>query len=153
MKHGDDWELVAQNIPTKTKLDCISKLIELPFGELMLSSVHGSDNFAGSSGTVDGTKNVTLPSFEHQESIKGGDPDHEQINDNELNGGAASEEPLLKRRQVALPSDAGSSLMNQVRCPCQESNHEYLLFSPCIMITFNCFSSFFLKLGEVCALW
>lgn len=40
LKHGDDWELVAQNVQTKTKLDCISRLIELPFGELMLGS-HG----------------------------------------------------------------------------------------------------------------
>ncbi|XP_057516237.1 SWI/SNF complex subunit SWI3A isoform X2 [Amaranthus tricolor] len=40
LKHGDDWELVAQNVHTKTKLECISRLIELPFGELMLGS-HG----------------------------------------------------------------------------------------------------------------
>ncbi|XP_021775838.1 SWI/SNF complex subunit SWI3A-like isoform X2 [Chenopodium quinoa] len=38
LKHGDDWELVAQNVKTKTKLECISRLIELPFGELMLGS-------------------------------------------------------------------------------------------------------------------
>ncbi|KAK9748300.1 hypothetical protein RND81_02G048700 [Saponaria officinalis] len=38
LKHGDDWELVAQNVQTKTKHECISRLIELPFGELMLGS-------------------------------------------------------------------------------------------------------------------
>ncbi|KAL2907178.1 SWI/SNF complex subunit SWI3A [Bienertia sinuspersici] len=40
LKHGDDWELVAQNVKTKTKFECISRLIELPFGELLLGS-HG----------------------------------------------------------------------------------------------------------------
>ncbi|KAF2311549.1 hypothetical protein GH714_024719 [Hevea brasiliensis] len=36
----DDWDLVAQDVQTKTKLDCISKLIELPFGDLVLSSAY-----------------------------------------------------------------------------------------------------------------
>ncbi|KAI3761440.1 hypothetical protein L1987_51856 [Smallanthus sonchifolius] len=36
LKHGDDWDLVAQNVQTKSKLDCISKLMQLPFGHLML---------------------------------------------------------------------------------------------------------------------
>jgi hypothetical protein len=42
-KHGDDWELVTQNVQTKSKLDCILKLNELPFGELMFSSKHKSN--------------------------------------------------------------------------------------------------------------
>ncbi|KAF8407403.1 hypothetical protein HHK36_006534 [Tetracentron sinense] len=30
-KDGYEWELVAQIVPSKSKLDCISKLIQLPF--------------------------------------------------------------------------------------------------------------------------
>ncbi|KAI3727072.1 hypothetical protein L1987_66881 [Smallanthus sonchifolius] len=40
LKHGDNWDLVAQNVQTKSKLDCISKLLQLPFGHLMLGSTH-----------------------------------------------------------------------------------------------------------------
>ncbi|XP_074278506.1 SWI/SNF complex subunit SWI3A isoform X2 [Silene latifolia] len=38
LKNGDDWEVVAQNVQTKTKHECISRLIELPLGELILGS-------------------------------------------------------------------------------------------------------------------
>lgn len=41
LKHGDDWDLVAENVKTKSKADCISKLILLPFGDLMLGSAYG----------------------------------------------------------------------------------------------------------------
>ncbi|KAM0004557.1 putative transcription factor MYB/SANT family [Helianthus debilis subsp. tardiflorus] len=47
LKHGDDWELVAQNVQTKSKQDCISKLLQLPFGHLMLRS---TDNTPANNG-------------------------------------------------------------------------------------------------------
>ncbi|KAJ8471924.1 hypothetical protein OPV22_026267 [Ensete ventricosum] len=31
LKHGDDWDLIAQHVRTKSKLDCIARLIQLPF--------------------------------------------------------------------------------------------------------------------------
>ncbi|KAL4584744.1 hypothetical protein LXL04_009353 [Taraxacum kok-saghyz] len=40
LKHGDDWDIVAQNVQTKSKLECISKLIQLPFGQLMLGPTY-----------------------------------------------------------------------------------------------------------------
>ncbi|XP_071712109.1 SWI/SNF complex subunit SWI3A-like [Rutidosis leptorrhynchoides] len=40
LKHGDDWDLVAQTVKTKSKLDCISKLIQLAFGQLMLGPTY-----------------------------------------------------------------------------------------------------------------
>ncbi|RWW36730.1 hypothetical protein BHE74_00058225 [Ensete ventricosum] len=33
-QHGDDWDLIAQHVRTKSKLDCIARLIQLPFGWL-----------------------------------------------------------------------------------------------------------------------
>lgn len=39
LKHGDDWDLIAQHVRTKNKLDCISRLIHLPFGEHMLGTI------------------------------------------------------------------------------------------------------------------
>ncbi|XP_021984184.1 SWI/SNF complex subunit SWI3A [Helianthus annuus] len=47
LKHGDDWELVAQSVQTKSKQDCISKLLQLPFGHLMLRS---TDNTPANNG-------------------------------------------------------------------------------------------------------
>ncbi|KAK8938009.1 SWI/SNF complex subunit SWI3A [Platanthera guangdongensis] len=39
LKHGDDWDLIAQHVRTKHKLDCISRLIHLPFGEHILGAI------------------------------------------------------------------------------------------------------------------
>lgn len=39
LKHGDDWDLIAQHVRTKNKLECISRLIHLPFGEHMLGTI------------------------------------------------------------------------------------------------------------------
>lgn len=39
LKHGDDWDLIAQHVRTKNKLDCISRLIYLPFGEHMFGAI------------------------------------------------------------------------------------------------------------------
>ncbi|CAI9757333.1 unnamed protein product [Fraxinus pennsylvanica] len=52
LKQGDDWDLVAQDVQTKSKLDCISKLMELPFGDLMLRSAHKKRKFLDVTGDV-----------------------------------------------------------------------------------------------------
>ncbi|KAJ9140138.1 hypothetical protein P3X46_030820 [Hevea brasiliensis] len=114
LKHGDDWDLVAQDVQTKTKLDCISKLIELPFGDLVLSSAYINGNSSGLSRSVNKSKQVPLSSDEHQDTVKNEDLMHEQTNVNEQNGDAVDEGPPLKRKRFASLSDAGSSLMKQV---------------------------------------
>lgn len=111
LKHGDDWELVAQNVQTKTKLDCISKLIELPFGELMLGSSLGKSR--ASSDNTSSIKPVQT-SLESQENLKKADNGDEQKDENGLNGDAENQGPPLKRNCVTSLSDVGSSLMKQV---------------------------------------
>ncbi|KAK7286500.1 hypothetical protein RJT34_21527 [Clitoria ternatea] len=86
LKHGDDWELVAQSVQTKTKFDCISKLIELPFGELMLGPL------------TDMTE----------------DQSPELANENEQNDDVVMENPS-KRKHVFALSDSSSSLMKQLQ--------------------------------------
>ncbi|TXG53269.1 hypothetical protein EZV62_022438 [Acer yangbiense] len=103
MKHGDDWELVAQNVKTKNKLDCISKLIELPFGEFMMCSAHRG-SATGPAGSMNSAKQGLSVSSEHQEITKAKDQ----------NGDAANQEPPAKRKRPASLSDAGSSLVKQV---------------------------------------
>ncbi|XP_054813024.1 SWI/SNF complex subunit SWI3A isoform X3 [Prosopis cineraria] len=115
LKHGDDWELVAQNVQTKTKLDCISKLIELPFGEFMLGSAHRNGNSNSAHGIVNSAKQVQSSSSDHQETSKTEDQIPEHKDETETNGDVVKESPS-KRQCVATPaiSDSGSSLMKQV---------------------------------------
>lgn len=114
MKHGDDWELVAQNFQNKSKLDCIAKLIELPFGELMLGSSHRYGNFGGLNGNKNGANQIQLSSSELHESLKTEGQSHEQINEKEQNGDAVDEGPPSKKQRITSLSDAGGSLMKQV---------------------------------------
>ncbi|XP_040987054.1 SWI/SNF complex subunit SWI3A [Juglans microcarpa x Juglans regia] len=114
LKHGDDWELVAQNVQTKSKVDCILKLIELPFGELVLGSAHKYGNYGGLNGSMNGTKQAQLSSSEHHEAIRLEGQCHEQINEREENGDTVDQGHPSKRQRIASLSDAGSSLMKQV---------------------------------------
>ncbi|XP_062030149.1 SWI/SNF complex subunit SWI3A isoform X1 [Rosa rugosa] len=113
-KHGDDWDRVAQNVKTKTKVDCIAKLIDLPFGEVVLGSGHRKGNHSGFSGNLSGSKQGQLSSSECQETIKTKSQSHEQTNDSEQNGDTANQGPPLKKQRVASLSDASSSLITQV---------------------------------------
>ncbi|XP_027364733.1 SWI/SNF complex subunit SWI3A [Abrus precatorius] len=114
LKHGDDWDLVAQSVQTKTKLDCISKLIELPFGELMLGPAHRNGNNNSANGIMNNAKQVQSSSSDHQEISKTKDQSPDDLtNENEQNGDAMQESPS-KRQRVAALSDSSTSLMKQV---------------------------------------
>ncbi|KAK7282082.1 hypothetical protein RIF29_10602 [Crotalaria pallida] len=113
LKHGDEWELVAQSVKTKSKLDCISKLIELPFGDLILGSAHRNGNSNIANGTINNAKQVQSSSSDHQETSKTQDQGPEITCENEQNGDAVKESPS-KRQRVAALSDSSSSLMKQV---------------------------------------
>ncbi|XP_031403980.1 SWI/SNF complex subunit SWI3A isoform X1 [Punica granatum] len=115
LKHGDDWELVAQIIGNKSKLDCILKLIELPFGEFMFGSAYR----AGKNDDPDGNVNKQLqrPLARSPEIIESDDQHKKTEKTEEIQNGdsgdSANQEPPLKRKRVnALPS-GGVSLMKQ----------------------------------------
>ncbi|KAL0441898.1 UNVERIFIED_CONTAM: SWI/SNF complex subunit SWI3A [Sesamum radiatum] len=74
LKHGDDWDLVAKNVRTKSKLECISKLIELPFGDLMLGAVNRKSRYLDVIGDISNSRQAGLASNESQESVKAEDP-------------------------------------------------------------------------------
>ncbi|KAM7483474.1 hypothetical protein LguiB_008057 [Lonicera macranthoides] len=114
LKHGDDWELVSQNVQTKSKLDCISKLIELPFGELMLGSVHNKSQLRDTKNNITNAKHTLLASTESLETTKIEDRCLEFKNDGNQNGDAEDQDPPLKRARNAPISDATSSLMRQI---------------------------------------
>ncbi|KAJ4850119.1 hypothetical protein Tsubulata_000590 [Turnera subulata] len=103
MRHGDDWELIAKKVPNRSKYDCISKLLELPFGDLVLSSVNGKNGNGNGNGKD-----------QKETSVKdsGGDGSNVDVRNGEE---AENEIPPSKRQRVASLSDAGGgSLMDQV---------------------------------------
>ncbi|XP_039001354.1 SWI/SNF complex subunit SWI3A-like [Hibiscus syriacus] len=114
MKHWDDWDLVAQNVQTKSKLDCITKLIELPFGESLIDSAKGGGYSSSTSMNMIGMKPVCLTSSEHQENIINEDQGYDGTIENEKNGDSENQEPPSKKKRTASISDADSSLMKQV---------------------------------------
>ncbi|KFK37502.1 hypothetical protein AALP_AA4G265700 [Arabis alpina] len=104
LKHGDDWELIAQSVSTKSRLDCIAKLIELPFGEFLMSSTSGRLN--SSSPTEDENGGQHSPSIT-AEQIKTDSQEHEESSVDE-------DVHPAKRKRVDLISDGDSSLMKLI---------------------------------------
>ena len=156
MKHGDDWELVAQNFQNKSKLDCIAKLIELPFGELMLGSSHRYGNFGGLNGNKNGANQIQLSSSELHESLKTEGQSHEQINEKEQNGDAVDEGPPSKKQRITSLSDAGGSLMKQVGdlhyflqnlIASIFFGHIIIIFNLAFKLIYHCKVSFIFKFG------
>ncbi|KAG7640067.1 SWI/SNF complex subunit SWI3A [Arabidopsis thaliana] len=103
LKHGDDWELISQSVSTKSRLDCISKLIELPFGEFLMGSASGRLNPS------------ILTEDENTEQVQTDGQEHEETETREEKEDRVNEDELpAKRKRVALISDGDSSLMKQV---------------------------------------
>lgn len=116
LKYGDDWEIVAQHVQTKSKLDCISKLIQLPFGELMFGAGNGKPRLWD---RIDSIKQVNLDSSESPEITKTtkapvSDASNDISNENDQNGNAEDAAPPQKRLCTVRVSDASNSLMKQV---------------------------------------
>ncbi|KAG6589367.1 SWI/SNF complex subunit SWI3A, partial [Cucurbita argyrosperma subsp. sororia] len=107
LKHGDDWELVAQNVKTKTKLDCILKLVELPFGDFVLRSEAQRNEARGPNNNVTSEKEIRLSPSNNQEVAGSEDQDINEDKDEENQGPP-------KRQCTASVPDTSSSLMKQV---------------------------------------
>ncbi|XP_021865931.2 SWI/SNF complex subunit SWI3A isoform X1 [Spinacia oleracea] len=122
LKHGDDWELVAQNVKTKTKLECISRLIELPFGELMLGS-HGKLSARAVVGGSDAGQEQKASSITQENSKMElcYHPDNQHLENNHQQDIVVREsteetenlEPPSKKSRIDS-SDPSRSLMEQV---------------------------------------
>ncbi|XP_072961893.1 SWI/SNF complex subunit SWI3A homolog [Typha angustifolia] len=111
LKHGDDWDLIAQHVRTKSKSDCIARLIQLPFGEHMLGTINGKyDSRISVTKTDDVRKN--------QHSLiklsKEATTDCTQTDDKENVKEEVTQERPLKRRCLPSSIDATGSLMEEV---------------------------------------
>ncbi|KAK4782551.1 hypothetical protein SAY86_016653 [Trapa natans] len=114
LSHRDDWELVAQNVETKSKLDCILKLIELPFGDSMVDSFYRTGKSKGRDGEVKKGEQLQAPEDESTETVKSDDQCVQtEITNNMQNGYSGDQEPPLKRKRVDSLQSCDSSLMKQ----------------------------------------
>ncbi|KQJ83169.1 hypothetical protein BRADI_5g13510v3 [Brachypodium distachyon] len=113
LKHGDDWDLITQHVRTKNKLECIARLIQLPFGEHMLGAINGkSDSRFQTSQTTDGKTNhyiVKDTSSQSNEMVDGMQIDGEQDGADKL-----VEEQPSKRQRLSSSIDVTGSLMEQL---------------------------------------
>ncbi|XP_021318974.1 SWI/SNF complex subunit SWI3A [Sorghum bicolor] len=113
LKHGDDWDLIAQHVRTKNKSECIARLIQLPFGEHMLGTINGkSASRLHINQATDGKTNQHImkePSSHTTEMADG-----MQIDGNEDSADKSVEEYPTKRRRLFSSMDATTSLMEQL---------------------------------------
>ncbi|XP_051147868.1 SWI/SNF complex subunit SWI3A [Andrographis paniculata] len=132
LKHGDDWDLVAKSVQTKSKQECISKLIQLPFGDFMLKSAGIKSSYLDDIGDFNSSKPAGIESNEsqkqevtktkdhepekpeeHEHEVKEQSPEFKE-NGEERNGDAEKEGPPQKRVCTRPSSDTENSLMKQV---------------------------------------
>ncbi|CAH9112853.1 unnamed protein product [Cuscuta epithymum] len=121
LKHGDDWDLVAENVKTKTKLECISKLIELPLGDLMLGSDNKKNKLMDSNANVNGFELVHPASSEPQVTMGTGlQPNDSKAKrtepQNEPHSGDYENQGQPMKKRCSLPTISGPrcSLIEQV---------------------------------------
>ncbi|KZV44553.1 hypothetical protein F511_17459 [Dorcoceras hygrometricum] len=114
VKHGDDWDVIAKNVGAKSELDCISKLIQLPFGNLMVGAADKKNKYLDIVNFDSHDKQAGLASNETQESVEVENLNQELEDDDHENGDTENEGPAPKRLRTELTSEYGSSLMKQV---------------------------------------
>nr|XP_043617155.1 SWI/SNF complex subunit SWI3A isoform X2 [Erigeron canadensis] len=106
LKHGDDWDLVAQNVQTKSKLDCISKLIQLPFGQLMLGPSYDRFRKRDTNNITNNQKRVQGGPQATQDAKDIGSQHVELESKSQQNGDIDSEGPPPKRICITPISDS-----------------------------------------------
>ncbi|XP_062184335.1 SWI/SNF complex subunit SWI3A homolog [Phragmites australis] len=113
LKHGDDWDLIAQHVRTKNKSECIARLIQLPFGEHMLGTINGkSVSGLHMNQTTDGKMNQHIMKESSSQSTELADG--MQIDGDEDSADKSAEEHPTKRKRLFPSMDATTSLMEQL---------------------------------------
>lgn len=114
LKHGDDWDLIAQHVRTKNKLDCIARLVHLPFGEHMLGPIRNKLESSRNSSNEVAKATQSVVKEQSGEPIASANEPYTDTNENNKIAEESSPSRPTKRR--CLPSLTGvtESLMKQV---------------------------------------
>lgn len=112
LKHGDDWDLIAQHVRTKNRLDCIARLIQLPFGDHMLGTFSGKYDARNSGNQATNSRAIQHPSSELPQEPKTDDHVHNDVKEKD----AEESMPVRPSKRRCIPSvaNATESLMKQV---------------------------------------
>ncbi|KAJ3675300.1 hypothetical protein LUZ60_004342 [Juncus effusus] len=102
LKHGDDWDLITQHVRTRNKTECVARLIQLPFGERILSNtiINGISKDDKGGGKVSEPVEIELDKKDEMERTG--------------EGSEMEEEPVKKKSRVEFDLSAKDSLMRQV---------------------------------------
>lgn len=101
LKHGDDWDLIAQHVRTRNKTECIARLIQLPFGDHIVGPTN--------------RKSVTSLPVTQSKPVEIEISKEPVENNGEVSPlGRTSEEPPLKKSRLASYVSSTDSLIKQV---------------------------------------
>ncbi|KAH7683241.1 SWI/SNF related-matrix-associated actin-dependent regulator of chromatin subfamily C protein [Dioscorea alata] len=114
MKHGDDWNLIAQHVRTKNKIDCIARLVQLPFGEHILGTINGKCEIRNSSSQAANIRTIHHGTIENSQEIMSTEDKPDIQNDEEKVVEESCAAPPLKKRRKQSIIDATDSLMQKV---------------------------------------
>lgn len=118
LKHGEDWDLIAQHVRTKTKSECIARIISLPLGNHMLSHAGNKMvNFSKNSGSSELAQATSIDIVKEQYEELPMNIDEEEIpisTENKKVDEEASPERPSKRICLPSLSEVTESLMEQV---------------------------------------
>lgn len=109
--HNDDWKCVAQHVGTKSEADCVSRFIQLPFGEQYIGNISNevsdrrSSNVTGENTVI---KQVSSPKDRSTQDLQ----DHVSNDDKHTMDDVLG--PPLKRRHLTPLADASNPIMGQV---------------------------------------
>lgn len=115
MKHGDDWNLIAQHVRTKNKIDCIARLVQLPFGEHILGTINGKCEIRNSSSQAANIRTIHHGTIENSQEIMSTEDKPDIQNDEEKVVEESCAAPPLKKRRKQSIIDATDSLMQKVQ--------------------------------------
>lgn len=109
--YSDDWKCVAQHVSTKSEADCVSRFIQLPFGEQYIDNISNessdrrSSNVTGENTIINQVSSPKDSSTQEQQDHACNDAKH---NMDDVLG------PPLKRRCLTPFADASNPIMGQV---------------------------------------
>ncbi|XP_057816813.2 SWI/SNF complex subunit SWI3A isoform X1 [Cryptomeria japonica] len=111
--YSDDWKSVAQHVHTKNEIDCIMKLIQLPFGEQFMVNVGIESNDNSRSSNLRNEKKASDQAFSLKDSTS------QNYQENNCEEGTHTTEddvsgPPLKRSCLSPIADVGNPIMGQV---------------------------------------
>ncbi|XP_057862663.1 SWI/SNF complex subunit SWI3A isoform X2 [Cryptomeria japonica] len=112
MHYNDDWKHVAQHVGTKSEADCVTRFIQLPFGEEYMGN-YGKESSDRRSSNASG-ESITIKHFSSPKDSSMQEHKDDTIYDDMQSTDDDVSCPPLKRRHLTPFADASNPIMAQV---------------------------------------